>query len=165
MPREGPIACSEPGEPLALDDEQDYRSLMADLQAALGALQTLQRDDVAVAIQGDTASVTVHYRDESIGPDAEKASYTFHVAFDQAAGQYKITHEQTSTTAGPGGLGVEKKFGSGKNISMSKSISFGGGESSSSSFNSKAWEDEISQCAEAAGWTRKKGFLGKLFGK
>lgn len=142
-----------------------YRSAMADFSAAVSALQALQGDDVTVAVQGDTASVTVQYRDEDIGFDAEKASHTFNVSFDQGSGEYKISHAQTSTESGPGGLSMEKKFGSGKNVSMSKSISFGGGGSSSSSFNSKSWEDRISQRVEAAGWTEKKGFLGKLFGK
>lgn len=138
---------------------------MADFQAAVTALQTLQGDDVAVSTQGNTASVTVQYRDETDGTGTEKASYTFNVTFDEAAGEYKITHEQTSTESGLGGIGVEKKFGSGKSVSMSKSISFGGGESSSSSFNSRTWEDQITERVEAAGWAKKKGIFGKLFGR
>lgn len=138
---------------------------MADLQAAVTALQTLQGDDVAVSAQGNTASVTVPYRDETNGTGTEKASYTFNVTFDEAAGEYKITHAQTSTESGPGGFAMEKKFGSGKNVSMSKSISFGGGESSSSSFDSRTWESQITERVEAAGWVKKKGFFGKLFGR
>lgn len=140
---------------------------MADLTAALTALQALQSEDVTVGSEGSTARVVIHYLDTAPAGTLtqEKASYEFTVEFDTDAGEYRLSSTQRASAAGPGGAGasVQKNSGTAKSFSYSKTIGPGG--SVTSSFDSRPWEDAIRQAVEGAGWTRKKGLLGKLFGR
>lgn len=140
---------------------------MADLAAALTALRSLQSDEVSVSAEGETARVVVEYLDTSPAGSRsqEKASYEFTVEFLPDAGEYRLSSTQRDAHVGPGGAGasVRKRPGTTKSYSFTKQVGPGG--SVTSSFSSKPWEDRIREHVEAAGWTRKKGLMGKIFGR
>ena len=140
---------------------------MADLAAALTALHELQSDDVEVVAEGDTARVVIHYLDTSPtgSSSQEKASYEFTVDFDPDAGEYKLSSTERSSESGPTGSGFSLQKNSGSSKSFSFTASSGPGGSVKSSFSSAPWEESIRERVEAAGWTRKKSRLGRLFGR
>ena len=106
--------------------------------------------------------------------------YRIIVSFDTEKQTYDFTEHQTSTT---GSLGLdgdrvvgggEKTFFKGKSTSKSFSFSAGGitkdedGISAAPlvySFETSRIKDPLFGFLEQHGWTRKKGFLGGLFGR
>ena len=140
---------------------------MADLTAAVTALHALAGDDVEVTSDQNTTRIVIRYLDTAPAQSLsqEKASYEFAVQFLPEVGEYKLSSTQRGSESGltGGGLSVQKNSGPSKSFSFTAQAGPGG--TVVSSFDSRPWETSIRSRVEEAGWTRKKGLLGRLFGR
>lgn len=145
---------------------------MADLAAAVAALRGLETEDSSVTVSGTTVRVEVRYRDVSQlsgGAGRGRAAFAVEVRFDEAAGEYRLQYEDTAAAAQIGTGGVSGSYSSTRMLRGSvrtrstASGSHAGERGYGQDFDSKPWVDAVEQRVQANGWTKRKGFWGRLF--
>ncbi|WP_159502057.1 hypothetical protein [Microbacterium sp. 18062] len=145
---------------------------MADLSGAIDALQGLTTPDSTVTVEGDVVRVEVRYRDVSQlsgGAGRGRAAFVIEVHFDEAAGEYRLTFIDSAASAQVGLGGLSGSYSSTKMLSgtvrtRSRASGWHAGEQGyGQSFDSRPWHDAVVQRLEAHGWTKRKGFWGRLF--
>ncbi|GAA3668847.1 hypothetical protein [Microbacterium marinilacus] len=145
---------------------------MADLAGAIAALRQLETPDSSVAVSGTVVEVEVRYRDVSQltgGAGRGRAAFVVEVSFDEAAGEYRLrlVDQRASAQISTGGLSgsyssTTMLSGTMRTRSFARG-SHAGEQGYGQDFDSKPWQDAVVQRVEAHGWTRRKGFWGRLF--
>ncbi len=145
---------------------------MPDLAGAIAALQGLATDDSTVTVNGSTVRVEVRYRDVSQlsgGAGRGRAAFAVEVSFDESAGEYRLRYEDSAASAQVGTGGISGSYSSTTMLRGSvrtrstASGSHAGEQGYGQDFDSKPWQDAVVQRVESHGWTRRKGFWGRLF--
>ncbi|WP_166875726.1 hypothetical protein [Salinibacterium sp. ZJ450] len=147
---------------------------MPNLTTTIAALQTLATDpNITVSVDGARVTVTQEYRDTSdlyAGRGEQKAWFAVDVTLDASTGEYSKTFTQSSTASGANSGGVfgssETKMSSGyvRTIRKEKGVSFTDG-AFDTSFDSKQVETTVERVLAEHGWTKKRGFWDRLFGR
>ncbi|TFB75214.1 hypothetical protein E3O06_05095 [Cryobacterium glaciale] len=122
--------------------------------------------------QWDIVSAVSLYPTEAAAIDKK---YKIIVSFDEKDGTYDYTEKQTSTSVSVngGGLSFGTSTSSGKSSSKQASFEFGGINKTKNgvspvlaySFSTSQIKTPLFAFLEQNGWTKKKGFFGRLFSK
>jgi len=147
-------------------------SATPDLATTIAALQQLATDDSTVTVNGAVVRVEVRYRDVSQlsgGAGRGRAAFAVEAHLDEAAGEYRLTFEDSAAAAQVGTGGISGSYSSTKMLRgtvrtrSTASGSHAGEQGYGQNFDSKPWQDAVVQRLEANGWTKRKGFWGRLF--
>ncbi|WP_167042822.1 hypothetical protein [Salinibacterium sp. ZJ454] len=146
---------------------------MPDLTSTISALQALATDpNIAVSVDGTRVIITQDYRDTSdlyAGRGDQKAWFAVDVTLDAATGEYSKSFTQRSTASGANSGGLfgssEVRMSSGyvRTIRKEKGVSTDG--AFDTSFDSKQLETAVERVLTETGWTKTRGFWGRLFGR
>jgi hypothetical protein len=144
---------------------------MADFVGAVAALQQLATDAVRVEVDGTRVRVCVRYGDPSFGDAGVGggwSEFTVVADLDPADGEYRLHTEERGASANVSGGGLSGSYeisynrGTSRSFRRASGTSMGGG-TYRVDFDSAPWQHTVVERLEAHGWTRRRGFLSRLF--